>query len=292
VDVVLDTDTFNEIDDQFALVYAALSADKLRLRAVHAAPFHNDRSEGPGDGMAKSHAEILRLFDLLGLAPEGAVFKGSTRFTDEEAAPESSEATENLIRLARSMPEGRPLYVAAIAALTNIANALRLAPDLIDRIVVVWLGGHPLYCADNREFNLKQDPCAVRSVLDSGVPFILIPCAHVAEFLRTTEPEMRALLKGRGSVADALYRLYVDYMGGEPATSKVIWDLAPVAWLLEGGRFESSLVSAPTLGDTEPFSWESIPDRHPIRVCTRVHRDWVFRDFARRVSEHVPSTKE
>lgn len=97
VDLVLDTDTFNEIDDQFALVYAALAAEKLRLRAVHAAPFHNDRSEGPGDGMEKSHAEILRLFDLLGRDPEGVVYRGSTEFTHEATAPESSAATEKSV---------------------------------------------------------------------------------------------------------------------------------------------------------------------------------------------------
>ncbi len=46
VDVVFDTDTYNEIDDQFALVYALLSQDKLNIKAVYAAPFSNNRSTG------------------------------------------------------------------------------------------------------------------------------------------------------------------------------------------------------------------------------------------------------
>ncbi|MBS7176891.1 MAG: nucleoside hydrolase, partial [Clostridiales bacterium] len=44
VDVVLDTDTYNEIDDQFALSYLVKSDDKLNLKAVYAAPFHNHHS--------------------------------------------------------------------------------------------------------------------------------------------------------------------------------------------------------------------------------------------------------
>ena len=32
VDMVLDTDTYNEIDDQFALAYAALSPERIRAR--------------------------------------------------------------------------------------------------------------------------------------------------------------------------------------------------------------------------------------------------------------------
>ncbi|MFQ7549915.1 MAG: hypothetical protein ACLRMZ_05970 [Blautia marasmi] len=39
VDVVLDTDTYNEIDDQFALAYLIKSNEKLNLQAVYAAPF-------------------------------------------------------------------------------------------------------------------------------------------------------------------------------------------------------------------------------------------------------------
>ena len=33
VDIVLDTDTYNEVDDQFAVVYALLSPEKIRLQA-------------------------------------------------------------------------------------------------------------------------------------------------------------------------------------------------------------------------------------------------------------------
>jgi purine nucleosidase len=54
VRAVLDTDTFNEIDDQFALVYALLAPERIRLEAVYAAPFDNERANGPADGMQQS----------------------------------------------------------------------------------------------------------------------------------------------------------------------------------------------------------------------------------------------
>jgi hypothetical protein len=59
--MVLDTDTYNEIDDQFALVYALRSSEKLTVEAIYAAPFTNERSTGPGDGMERSYDEIIRL---------------------------------------------------------------------------------------------------------------------------------------------------------------------------------------------------------------------------------------
>ena len=54
VDVVLDTDAYNEIDDQFAIAYLLKSKEKLRVKAICAAPFHNARSNSPGDGMKKA----------------------------------------------------------------------------------------------------------------------------------------------------------------------------------------------------------------------------------------------
>lgn len=43
VDVVLDTDTYNEVDDQFALAYLLRNQDRLRTQAVYAAPFLNEK---------------------------------------------------------------------------------------------------------------------------------------------------------------------------------------------------------------------------------------------------------
>ncbi|MFC1725309.1 hypothetical protein ACFL4T_06755 [candidate division KSB1 bacterium] len=39
VRMVLDTDTYNEIDDQFAVVYSLISPERLNVEAIYAAPF-------------------------------------------------------------------------------------------------------------------------------------------------------------------------------------------------------------------------------------------------------------
>ena len=74
VRMVLDTDTYNEIDDQFAVVYALLSGGKMNVEALYAAPFSNSKSDGPGDGMEKSYDEILRLLERLDIEADGFVF--------------------------------------------------------------------------------------------------------------------------------------------------------------------------------------------------------------------------
>lgn len=85
VDVVLDTDTFNEIDDQFALAYLICSKEKLDLQAVYAAPFSNEKAKDPAEGMEKSYQEILHILTLMerdDLKP--AVYRGSTSFLSSE----------------------------------------------------------------------------------------------------------------------------------------------------------------------------------------------------------------
>ena len=60
----------------------------------------------------------------------------------------------------------------AIGAITNVAAALLLEPDLVRKIVVVWLGGNTHHQPSTMEFNLMQDPDAARVIFDSGVPFV------------------------------------------------------------------------------------------------------------------------
>ncbi len=51
VDIVLDTDAYNEIDDQFAIGYALLSPEHIKVKAIYAAPFHNKKSSNAKDGL-------------------------------------------------------------------------------------------------------------------------------------------------------------------------------------------------------------------------------------------------
>ncbi|MBW7457493.1 nucleoside hydrolase, partial [Paenibacillus sepulcri] len=123
INMVLDTDTYNEIDDQFAIVYALLSKDKINLQAIYAAPFHNELSDGPKDGMEKSYDEIIRILEQMNEPAGGFVFRGSEGYLPGPQEPVDSEAARDLIAKAMAAPDDEPLYVVAIAAITNIASA-------------------------------------------------------------------------------------------------------------------------------------------------------------------------
>ena len=274
VRMVLDTDTYNEIDDQFAVVQALLSPDQLAVEAIYAAPFYNSRSSGPGDGMEKSYAEILRLLERLDIAPEGLVFRGATDILRDDA-PQESAAVNDLIAKANAAAD--PLYVVAIGALTNVASAILKDPSIIERIVVVWLGGHALYWPTADEFNLQGDLVAAQVVFDCGVPFVQIPCHPVASHLQTTLAELERFVKGRGAIGDYLVEIFAAYAQNNFAASKVIWDMSAVAWLLDASWVPTDVVHSPVLTDQK--TWSHDPSRHFIRVARTVRRDAIFGDL-------------
>ena len=274
VRMVLDTDTYNEIDDQFAVVQALLSPDQLAVEAIYAAPFYNSRSSGPGDGMEKSYAEILRLLERLDISPEGLVFRGATDVL-RDGAPQKSAAVDDLIAKAKTAAD--PLYVVAIGALTNVASAMLQDPAIIERIVVVWLGGHAHYWPTANEFNLQGDLVASQVVFDSGVPFVQIPCHPVASHLLTTLAELECFVKGRGAIGDYLVDIFAAYSQNHFAASKVIWDMSAVAWLLDASWVPTDVVHSPVL--TEQKTWSHDPSRHFIRVAQTVRRDAIFGDL-------------
>jgi hypothetical protein len=81
IDVVLDTDAYNEIDDQFAIAYLLRSDDKCNIKAIYAAPFFNNKSQSPEDGMERSYDEIMKILKLAGSEELSKVtYKGSRTY--------------------------------------------------------------------------------------------------------------------------------------------------------------------------------------------------------------------
>ncbi len=277
VRMVLDTDTYNEVDDQFALAYAYLSKDKIDLQAVYAAPFHNGRSSGPADGMEKSYQEILRLLKFMGKSPEGFVFRGSDKYLQDINNPVRSEAALDLVKKAMASSPEDPLYVVPIGCITNIASAILIEPRIIKNIVVVWLGGNGLNWPHQKEFNLKQDVLAAQVVLNSGVPFVIMPCRPVVSHFHTTIPELKYYMEGKNELSDYLYNIVVEYSGARDAWSKVIWDVTAVAWLVNPSWISTEIVHSPVLTDQVTYSVDN--NRHFIRMANDLNRDAIFRDL-------------
>ncbi len=280
--MVLDTDTYNEVDDQFALTYALLSKEKINLEAVYAAPFSNRRAKTAGEGMDMSYQEILKILKMLDVPSENFAFRGSADYLRDIEKPHHSDAAMDLVKRAKQSSPEDPLYVVPIGCITNIASAILIEPKIIENIVVVWLGGNAQYWPHQREFNLRQDVLAARVVFDSGVPFITLPCRPVVSHLHTTIPELTHYLKGKTEIADYLLDIVIEYGKGREAYSKVIWDVSAIAWLVNPQWVQTNIVHSPIMTDQVTFSFDQ--SRHFMREATALNRDKIFADLFKKLT--------
>lgn len=211
VDVMVDTDAYNELDDQFAIAYLLRAPERVRIRALMAAPFLNNRSTSPADGMRKSEAEIRKLLQLAGCDEmQEMVYSGSEDYLPDEKTPVESPAARRLVELSQSYTAENPLYIVALGAITNVASALLMDPTMKDRVVLSWLGGHALHAPHTGEFNMKQDIAAARVVFGSGIPLIQLPCVGCVDIFRVSGPELEYWLSEKKSSG----RLFVSQYRG------------------------------------------------------------------------------
>lgn len=281
VDAVVDSDTYNEIDDQFAVAYAMLSAPRINLEAIYAAPYLNERSTSPADGMQKSYEEIERILSRLKKDPKGFVYAGSKEFMGAQPRVVPSPAASDLVQRAMRPRQG-PLYVITVGAPTNVSSAILMEPRITSRIVVVWLGGQPYDWPTAREFNLFQDIASSQILHNSRVPLVNIPTRNVSEHLRTTVAEVDHFLKGKSALAEYLRAEFAAFAKWKSpsagyAWSKVIWDISAVAWLIEPKWVPTKVAPSPVL--TAELTYRNEPGRHPVRVATGVNRDAIFNDL-------------
>ncbi len=283
VDVVLDTDTFNEIDDQFALAYLLRSTEKLDTKAIYAAPFFNQHSTSPADGMERSYEEIKKVLSLMD--EDVPVFKGSDRYLADERTAVDSPAADDLIERARLYSPEKPLYVIAIGAITNVASALIKAPEIAENIVIVWLGGNSRHYHDTKEFNMMQDVAAARVIMNSGAPFVQLPCMGIVSAFTVSAPELEYWLMDKNPLADYLARNTIKeanaYANGRPWT-RVIWDVTAVAWLLnDKNRFMLSRIEKTALPSYEHKYEESIGA--DMRYVYHIRRDALMEDLIKKL---------
>ena len=288
VDMVLDTDAYNEIDDQFAIAYALKSPDKVSVKALYAAPFYNSMSTGPKDGMEKSYDEIKKIITLAGRADlADMTYRGSERYLPDEKTPVESEAMRDLIERARTYTSEKPLYVVAIGAITNVASALIAAPDIADKMVLVWLGGHAWDWNDTAEFNMMQDVAAARVVFGCGVPLVQLPCMGVVSSFYTTKPELEYWLAGKNPLSDYLAKNTIaaaeSYAAGR-VWSRVIWDVTAVAFLTDrGGLLQSRLDYSPIPEYDHHYGFDR--RRQLMRYVYHVNRDALMGDLFNRLTK-------
>jgi hypothetical protein len=293
IPLIIDTDANNELDDQQAIAYAALSREHFDLIGL---TVNRTRNGGP----LQSHVEeAVRVLVMCERYPEISVFPGADG-TYEDIGPDLSNlvhdgraAVDFIIQEARK-PRDQKLVLAPIGKLTNIALALAKAPDIIDRVKVVWLGSN---YPDSGEYNLVNDASSVNPVTDSGVELVWAVVRYGkpsgTDAVRMTLPEVRDRLAGQGprlqqpvagrhggafaTFGDYAVSLFehIDLVGNPP--SRALFDMAAIAVIKTPDWAQARTVPAPRLSEG---GWVEGPNpERTIVLWENYDRDAIIDDF-------------
>lgn len=292
VDVVLDTDAYNEMDDQFAISYMLASQDKINTKAIYAAPFQNVNAASPKEGMEKSYKEILHLLELTGREDMVSnVYKGAEAFLASPCDPQVSEAVEDMVHRAMEYSPENPLYVIAIGAITNVASALLVCPKIAENIVIVWLGGNEHHYPDAYEFNMMKDIYAAQIIFKSFSPLIQVPARNVITPFTLSVFEVEALLKRKNELCDYLREHYFtdhDFCREETKLDKprtrVLCDVCAVAWLLndENRYMDCILTPRPILDNNGYYVFDTVEKRQ-MSCVYNIKRDAIACDMIEKI---------
>ena len=295
---ILDSDMYNEMDDQYALAYC-LGSEKIELLSVNAAPFYNGRSVDFETGMVDSYNETLRMYDYCGVSVDDIpVYEGSrVKFTPENGyAPIDSPAARNIIKTVKESEE--IIYVITTGCCSNVTSACLIDPSIKDNMCVIWLGGHELNHRDCHEFNLSQDYAAGQLLLNCGVPLVMLPADGPKGSLGGTiqlyiTVETLKGIKGDGK-AQKFFReeLPAEYLPNEDGTPKiaewdsnlgrVLWDIAAPAVLNIPDTFDFKIVPTPIFGDDKKYAFDQT--RHKMIYMNRLNRERVLEDAFKCIS--------
>ena len=276
--VIIDTDAKNEADDQYAIVHALLSPS-LDVRGLVAAHFGHARSTA---SMAESRKEIDLLLHLMEMQGQVAVANGAPSAITDERTPQDSPGARMIIAESKLAGPEDPLHVAFLGPLTDMASAILLDPDIVQRpIVVIWIGGvgyDGIETYPGVEFNLGNDITAANVVYDSGITVWQVP-SNVYSQVSVSYAELEERIGGTSKLADYLINQMVEWNAtyhSQPIESRSLGDSPAVSLMLypRGGTFR--VRPAPRFGREGHY----LPGSgHPIRVAESVDVRFLIEDM-------------
>ena len=150
---------------------------------------------------------------------------GVRRMNDWGDKAQHSAAAFEIIRQAHQVPDGEKQAVLVLGALTNVASALWIDPEIASKLVVYWLGTS--YDFEKKstkriDFNAVMDPQATEIMLSSTVEMHIIPHT-VSAAMQFNYQETSQRFKGVHPLTDFLLDRWDTHIDGG-RYSRTIWD--------------------------------------------------------------------
>ena len=204
---IIHTDCKNEADDQYTVAHI-LMTPKMDVKGIIAGHFERNFQGIPEGMTAKaSYDEIIKVMDLMHISGEYPVLMGASAVMPDEQTPVDSEGARFIIEEAMK-DDDRPLFIGMQGAITDLASAILMEPEICNRMTAIWIGGG-IYPRGGQEFNLMQDIVAANVVFKSSMPLWQVPMNVYKQF-GVSLAELQYKVKPHGQIGNYLFRQLVE----------------------------------------------------------------------------------
>lgn len=277
MEIILDSDTGNEVDDIYALARILLdtTVNVSALNATHWQTSH----WAIHNTMENSHRlnqQLVAVMDLKLKTNRG----GHARMYDWGDRAQHSAAAYGIIERAHGQENAEKLKVIALGALTNVASALTIDPSIVEKIEVFWLGSTYDFekgIFSQTDFNCVMDNYALQYLLHSNVEMHILPL-NVAREMKVSYVELRGKFIDY-SLGKYLIRRWDEHL--DPLRKeRILWDVALV---------EAFLHPEWTVSTTIRMSKDN-GDRN-IEFYREIDADLMKQDFETKITDFKESKK-
>lgn len=292
--VIIDNDFSGDPDGLFQLAHH-LASPSVTIAFVIGSHIHvNDFLDKSTTQADNAVARVNELYARMRLAHRPPVVAGRNAALKQDVPPVASGAAKMIVAEAMREDTRLPLFYAAGAGLTDLAEALRLEPRIASRIKLVWIGGmeHPELLPGvpprgDSEYNLTIDQFAAQLVFNqSSIEIWQIP-RNVYRQMNISHAELLAGLgraRGLGRYLIAQIERVLTVAGHDLGETYVLGDSPLVTVTALQSSFEPDSSSSayqvrPTPRIADNGHYTPAADGRPMRVYTAIDTRLTFGDM-------------
>jgi purine nucleosidase len=290
--VILDTDANNELDDQHAMAYLLANQEVFNIVGI---TVNSTRNGGLIQGHYDEAMRILTLFNEQELPLKKGADKtfGEIRADVQSESFDGVEAVDFIIDQTKEYKDEQ-LVLIAIGKLTNVALALERAPEITEKIRLVWLGSN---YPESGEYNLENDTSALSYLLDSEIQFEMVNVSYGTpkgtDYIKVSVPEIDSVMPGKGphiengiigrhggtfhNFGDYSVNLFhhIDVYGDPPSRS--LFDVGAIVVVKNSAWADSTSISVPAYVENQ---WiEQVGNPRKIILWENFHKEEIVADF-------------
>jgi inosine-uridine nucleoside N-ribohydrolase len=285
--LILNTDAKNEADDQYTIVHALLTPT-FDFHGIIPAHFGSIKSK---TSLRDSHDEVMKILDLMNLKDRVRVEPGAEGSMPDETTPMASAGARLIIEEGMK-DDPRPLYVAFLGPLTDMAAALLMEPRLNEKnICVVWIGGGQ-WPVGGREYNLSNDIHAANVVMKSKVQLWQIPMP-VYRMMAVSYAELMERVYDKGAIGKYLVEQLIDWnlrMHAGPIEHRSLGDTPALSVILNPNGGISEWLPAPEFNSL--MNYVHTGANRPIKVYHSIDVRYILEDFYAKLNRFTRGEQE